>query len=382
MRQWQALAVAVLLFGGARDALAQQSRITLVDDTARREFLITIGPVDLPLPAQHGQGGDGAHGGHGGNGHNGHPGQDRSHGDPHAAHAPVLPPIEEVVIPYAVYLHGFSYRIVDGHGRELSADVLHHLNVIMPDNRELFLPISQRLLAFGKETGAQSVPADEIGVPVRDGQRLTVAAMLHNPTSEAHEGVSIQVRLEYVRASDQQPHLVAYPFQMDVGFPTGDKDVDLPPGRSVFTWEGSPAIPGKILAIGGHVHEFAERVALVDATTGKELWRGLPRYDDAGKVTGVTVEAFDEDSAIVLDPSHTYRVVATYRNPTRATLYSGGMGVLGGVFLPDEGAVWPAADSSDRLYRLDRLHYLREVRGRFEQIVRVVEGGQAGARAP
>lgn len=373
------MAVAVFLFGGARDASAQQARGKLVDDTTRREFLITIGPVDLALPAQHGHGRHGRHGGHGGDGHNGH---DRSLSDPHAAHAPVLPPIEEVVVPHAIYLHGFSYRIVDGHGRELSADVLHHLNVIMPDNRELFLPISQRLVAFGKETGAQSFPADEIGIPVRGGQRLTVAAMLHNPTGQAHEAVSVEVRLEYVPASDQQPRLVAFPFQMDVGFPTGDKDVDLPPGRSVFTWEGSPAIPGKILAIGGHLHELAERIGLVDVTTGKELWRGLPRYDDAGRMTGVTVEAFDEDSAIALDPSHTYRVVATYRNPTRATLYSGGMGVLGGVFLPAEGAVWPAADSSDRLYRLDRLHYRREVRGRFEQIGRAAEGGQAGAQAP
>jgi hypothetical protein len=292
----------------------------------------------------------------------------------------VFPPIGEVVLPYGVYLHGFSYRIVDGQSRELPTDVLHHLNVIMPDNRELFLPISQRLLAFGKETGAQSVAADEIGVPIRGGQRLTVAAMLHNPTGVAHEGVSIEVRLEYVRASDQQPRLVAFPFQMDVGFPTGDKDVDLPPGRSTFTWEGRPAIRGRILAISGHLHELAVDVALLDVTTGKNLWLGLPSLDDAGKVTGVTVQAFDEDSAMVLDPSHTYRVVARYRNPTRDTLYAGGMGVLGGVFLPDDAADWPAADPSDRLYRLDRLHYLREVRGRFEQIVRLVESGQAGVR--
>lgn len=111
-------------------------------------------------------------------------------------------------------------------------------------------------------------------------------------------------------------------------------------------------------------------------------WRGVPSHDDAGKVTGVTVQVFDEDSAIVLDPSHTYRVVARYRNPTRDTLYAGGMGVLGGVFLPDEGAEWPSADPSDHLYALDRLHYLRKVRGRFQDLVRAVESGLAADARP
>jgi hypothetical protein len=372
---------AVLLFGAAREAGAQQSRITLVDDAARTEFLIRVGPVDLPLPPHDGHGTHGAGGGQGDGGHHAHANV-QSNGAPHGAHAAVFPPIEEVVIPYAAYLHGFSYRIVDGRGKELPTDVLHHLNVIMPDSRELFLPISQRLVAFGKETGAQSVPADEIGVPVRIGQRLAVAAMLHNPTGEAYEGVTIEVRLAYSRASDQTPELVVYPFQMDIGFPTGDKDVDLPPGRSTFAWEGSPAIPGRILAIGGHLHEYGLELELLDVTTRKRLWQGLPRYDTAGKLTGVTVEVFDEESAIVLDPSHTYRIVARYRNPTRATLYGGGMGVVGGVFLPDETAEWPMADPSDRLYRLDRQHYMREVRGRFEQIVRAVESEQRDERGP
>lgn len=369
MRQWQALAFIALLVGGAREAAAQQTQITLRDDTARSEFLITVGPVDLPLPGHAGQGGHGAHGGH------------RAHADPHAAHAPVFPPIDEVVIPYDAYIHGFSYRVLGGDGRELPTEVLHHLNLIMPDDRELFLPVSLRLLAMGKETGAQSMDPTELGVPVRHGQRLVVAAMLHNPTIQAHRSVSVEVRLEYVRATAQRPRLVAYPWQMDIGFPTGDKDVDLPPGRSTFAWEGRPAIAGRILAIGGHLHEYAVKIEVVDVTTGRQLWQGVPTYDKAGTVTGVTVEIFDEDSARALDPSHTYRVVATYRNPTRKTLHGGGMGVVGGVFLPDESATWPAADPADPLYRLDRRHYMREVRGRFDQIARAAQGAPAQAQA-
>jgi hypothetical protein len=371
--RWHGLAVVALLAGGAREAAAQ-SRITLHDDTARAEFLITVGPVDLPLSRGT------AHEGHDVSGHHAHGGGGGGT-DAHAAHAPVFPPIDEVLIPRDGYLHGFSYRVLDGEGRELPTAVLHHLNLILPDSRELFLPISLRLLAMGRETGAQSMDPLEIGVPVRGGQRVTVAAMLHNPTGQAHTGVSVEVRLEYVRA-DQRPRLLAYPFQMDIGFPAGDKDVDLPPGRSVFAWEGSPAIAGRIMAIGGHLHDYAVQIELVDVTTGQRLWQGLPTHDRTGTLTGVTVEGFDEEDAIVLDPAHTYRVVATYRNPTQQTLYAGGMGVVGGVFLPDDAARWPAADSSDRLYRLDRMHYLRQLRGRYDQITAVANAEPARGRAP
>ncbi|MBT8401098.1 MAG: hypothetical protein KJO98_11525, partial [Rhodothermia bacterium] len=46
----------------------------------------------------------------------------------------------------------------------------------------------------------------------------------------------------------------------------------------------------------------------------------------------------------------------------------GGMGLLGGVFIPDDSNEWPSANASDELYQVDRLHYLREVRGSYEMI--------------
>jgi hypothetical protein len=353
MNEWRVWIVLGLLAGAPGLATGQQSQVALRDETAGSELVITIGAVDLPVS------GHGSHGGHGG------PMMED-------AHAPVFPPIDAVEIPHRMYLHGFSYRILDGRGRELPVEILHHLNLIMPDNRELFLPISHRLLAMGKETGEQEVPGGVIGVPVKAGQHIVVAAMLHNPTREAHEGVSVEVRLKY---ETQRPDVEVFPFQLDIGFPAGDKSVDLPPGRSVFAWEGSPAIPGDILVVGGHLHEHAEKIELKDVTTGETLWTGLPSFNADGDIIGVTVDIFDDESAIRLDPAHSYRVVATYNNPMADTLVDGGMGVVAGVFSPAEGAEWPEADTGDRLYRIDRLHYMREVRGRYDEIVRMIEEG-------
>jgi hypothetical protein len=58
-------------------------------------------------------------------------------------------------------------------------------------------------------------------------------------------------------------------------------------------------------------------------------------------------------------PDHRYRVTVQYVNPTGRVLAGGGMGVVGGLFIPDRGVAWPAADTVDSLYRVDYAHYMR-----------------------
>jgi hypothetical protein len=43
------------------------------------------------------------------------------------------------------------------------------------------------------------------------------------------------------------------------------------------------------------------------------------------------------------------------------------MGVVAGVFLPSGD--WPATDTANELYSLDRKHYMREVHGNLETIL-------------
>lgn len=349
----------------ARATAAQESTTRLMNEAANSEFLLTIGPVDLPVAAM-----EPAEAGHHGAGEG---------EDPHAVHGgAVFPRVETVRFPISAYLYGFSYEVVDGSGRALPVEVLHHLNLINPDHRELFLPISQRMLAVGKETGSQSMPWLLLGYPVPEGTPMVVAAMLHNPTGEAHTGVEIRVRLKYVKAGRPWPLFNVYPFQFDVAFPAGDKSFDLPPGRSEWSYEASPAIEGRIMAIGGHMHENAESIKFEDVTEGKVIWEGFPIQDEHGNLTGVTLGRLYRTLGAKIYRDRVYRVTVTYSNPTGDTLYAGGMGVVGGVFLPSGGGMWPRADEADQLYALDRMHYMREVRGTFDEIAGLDNQQSAG----
>ncbi len=315
------------------------------------ELVIRTQPVDLPM--HHGQ-----------------------HGHEHQG---VFPPVGTVTIPVSGYIHAFDYSVRNGDGQEIPRATLHHFNVIDPARRELFLPISRRLLAAGQETGEQKLPWFVLGIPVTQGQELVVSAMLHNPTGSPHQDVSLEIRMSYIPSGRPWPLFDVYPFQIDVAFPAGDKSFDLPEGKFSKSWEGSPGVAGRIVGIGGHLHKHATHLTLEDVSSSEVLWTGYPIYADDGSLSSVTSEVLLSQLGIPVDPSHTYRVTVHYDNPTGDVIEDGGMGLLGGVFIPDESSEWPSADASDELYRVDRLHYLREVRGSYEMIAdsEILDHGKA-----
>ena len=320
--------------------------VRLIDDENEGVFRLRIGPVDIPEASQ-------------GGGHH---------------HHGVLPEPKTVRFPKSVNLTGFNYRVIDGSGEELPTDILHHMNVIKPQYRELFLPISQRMLALGNETGAQSLPGFLFGHPIKEGTEVVVSAMLHNPVGPRLDDVTVEVELDYVEGNRPWPLWHIYPFQLDVQFPVGEKAFDLPPGPSEFSYEGSPALEGRIAAVGSHLHDYAESIRLDDVTSGEMIWEGYPVKDEAGSVTGVTVGRLYKEFGKKIYPDHVYRVTVRYNNPTPDTLQHGGMGVVAGAFVPSNVEAWPRADTSNDLYRLDRQHYLRKVSGTYEELLARMSG--------
>src|SRR5207253_764205 len=178
-------------------------------------------------------------------------------------HALAQPPVATLEIPSDGYIHGFRVAVVDSAGRELSDELIHHFNLIDPDHRELFLPISRRLLAAGHETGA--------------------------------------VRL-----------------------------------------------PGLLI-------EF------VDVTAGQVIYRAVPIADSVGHIHSVPISRLYGWTRLGahIAPDHRYRVTVYYDNPTGQAVPDGGMGVVGGLFVPDRGVEWPPADRTDSLYQQDYRHYMR-----------------------
>src|ERR1041384_3400088 len=320
--------------------------------TSQHEIVIELAPVDVPAGMTHhdamamGSGMQGMGGGH-------HQMEE--------AHFPAYPPVMGVDLPLSGWMSAFRIELVDAQGHPLPSALLHHYNLIDPNHRELFLPISRRVLAAGSETGPVKMSRWLLGARCAQGERLIASAMLHNPTPQSYTGVRTRLILTYTDDGHWWPLVKAYPWQFDVAFPVGDKSFDLPPGRSAKSYEGSPAVPGKIVGIGGHVHDHAVPLDLLDVTSGDTLWTAKPITDSTGRVVGMPIKKFFRLTGIgvAIVPAHRYRVTVTYDNPTGAVLPQGGMGVVAGLYKPASGTTWPVADFSDSLYVQDLRHALR-----------------------
>ena len=254
--------------------------------------------------------------------------------------------------PLDAWVHGFRLELTDARGRPVPRSVLHHIDTTRPAARDLFLPVAQRFVALGSETGPQNLPAWLAGVRIYRGEPLLVSTMLHNPTATAYTGVRVRLILAYART---RPLYEVAGFRLDVMFPTGPMEYDLPPGRTVRSWEGSPQVPARILALTGHLHRYAEWIELRDVTTGAVLWRARPRVNAVGDVTGMPVSLLRWGLGQTVFSSHRYRVTASYWNPTGARISEGAMAKVAGIFTPARPL--SPVDVHDPMYQTD-LRYL------------------------
>jgi hypothetical protein len=258
-----------------------------------------------------------------------------------------------VAMPVDGWLQSVTVDLVDSSGRVLPRELIHHLNVIAPERRELFSPIMLRIGAAGPETPPIELPS-VLGFRVRPGDSVLVTAMLHNGTARPHDDVRVRVRLGYTPAADMRPPpLSIFPFYLDVMPPAGVHAYDLPPGHSERYWQGRPAVAGRVLAVGGHLHRYGVALRFEDVTAHELLWKARPVIDSSGEVRAMPTEKFLWRLGIPLRPDHVYRLTAVYDNPTGRMIPDGAMGTLGGVFLPARGTTWARVERSDPQYQLD-----------------------------
>ncbi len=312
-----------------RGSGSEASGARIFTDAGRGALVIELAPMDLPANTPH--------------------------------HMIAQPPVATLEIPATGYLYGFRVEVVDSAGHVLPDELIHHFNLIDPDHRELFLPISRRLLAAGHETGQIRLPWLLFGLPLERGEHVVASAMVENLTPSAYQGARVRLVMNFVPRGRPWPLFPASPWQMDVAFPVGDKSFLLPPGRSARSYEGSPAVPGKIVGLGGHMHDYGRLIEFTDVTTGEVIYHTAPVADSAGRIESVPISLLYGWTrlGVRIVPAHRYRVTVAYDNPTGRAIPDGGMGVVGGLFVPDGGMPWPAADRSDSLYQQDHRHYMR-----------------------
>ena len=297
---WVVPLLSVLLFQTLPDPA-----VSVRVDSSRREVIVAAGPFTV-----------------GGGGHH-----------EHSSHGVILLPFRW---PVGGWLRGAAIEITDGHGKRLSPGLLHHLNIINVERRQVVQAAYERLLAVGQETGDLMLPAG-VGVPVADQSRLALLVAWDHMAPGDLGAVDLKIRFRWLPSNTVPQPVAVLPFPLDVGFDAATSDAyDLPPGPSERQFEFTVGPAGRILAIGGHLHDHGVSIRLEESGSGKVLVELRPEIDRAGRVISMPTRIPGASGdGILLRAGRSYRVVARYDNPTGGVLVDGAMGLLVGIFAPD-----------------------------------------------
>ena len=252
------------------------------------------------------------------------------------------------VWPEQGWFYGFHVSTLDGHGAPMPRDLIHHFTLLNFDRRTLFDPFAERL-ASARYENEDVVAPKTLGAPLARGTRMGLYMMWFNDHPDTVKGVYVKLTLLYMPANIQPPPTSALPVVMDVDlFPGADDMYPVPPGKQVRTRIFRFPIAGRILAAGGHLHEYGSYVRLEDSVTGKVLVDLRPVLDAHGQMLGMTRKLFGvTGEGLRIQADHPYRLTAAYDNTTSDTLHEA-MGELMAIFSADDFSQWPKMDYANK----------------------------------
>jgi hypothetical protein len=304
--------------------------VSVTVDSSRHELTVTSGPFDLPnMP----------------------PMEDHAMMDLGMSHDTKL---QRFRWPVDGWFRGFRVELVDGAGRSVPAHVIHHMIMVNFSRRQLLYAAAERLMGIGTETGEVSVPKT-IGIPMKPGMDLGMYIAWHNDTGKDLEGVQLKLTMLWTPKNQNPPPVNALPIYMDVNLTVGGTNTfDVPAGKSSKAYEFTLPTSGRLLGVGGHMHDYGTRVRLEDAETGKVLTQVVAERAPDGKLIKVSRKLFGvSGKGLKLKANHRYRVVGEYDNPTGEMRVKGAMASMVGLFVPDDMRRWPAIDARDPIYQRD-----------------------------
>jgi hypothetical protein len=206
------------------------------------------------------------------------------------------------------------------------------------------------------------------------GMKLGMYVAWHNDTGKDLEGVFLKLTMLWTPKNQNPQPVNSLPIYMDVNLTVGGSNTfDVPPGKSSKAYEFSLPVGGRLLGVGGHMHDYGVGVRLEDVETGKVVTRIVATRDTNGKLIKVSRKLYGvSGDGLKLKANHKYRVVGEYDNPTGEVLVKGAMAHMVGLFVPDDMGKWPRIDPADATYQRD----LASLQVRGEDVAG--DGGHAG----
>lgn len=314
--------------------MAAQTATTQVDES-KHEVAFVVGPFDVPAV-------DARKGAH----------EQMGHGAMQMEHEESVRTLYRFEWPVDGYAKAFRVEIRDAKGKLLPRSLLHHVIGVNIDRRQFIYPATERLFGLGKETEAIVLPG-KLAVPLERGDRLGYYVAWHNDTGRDYSGVTVRVILNWVPATAARNLISVLPLWLDVDNEVGGTNTyDLVPGRSSKPFEFVAPLDGRILGIGGHLHDYGVAMRLEDAESGATLVRLQATKDARGRIQSMA-RKFYAFNAIRLRAGHRYRVVAEYDSPLDHTVVNGAMGHIAAVFAPEDVRRWPEIDPTNSEFKKD-----------------------------
>ena len=284
--------------------VSKTAKLTVKDDAAAQAMTLRVGPVALP-----------------------------SHSD-HSAVA--QPPDLFLTIPFDGWLTAYHPRLTDEQGHPLPNKLLHHAafwNTGRPD----FLCTNKEEHIFGAGGEMNDWPAiPGYGYRIHKGDRIRISAMFANPSAKSYSAVFLEVRMEYRVAGGDAPKLQdVYPAWFDV-MHCGNSGYDLAPGLSMKTGQFRMRYAGKLLGVGGHLHDYGQWLVLRNVTTKEPIATLGANVDAHGQVVSMPIESFASRGGFPLKAGDVIEVTDAYNNTSGKKIPEGAMGIVVGYFLPDD----------------------------------------------
>lgn len=302
-------------------AVASDSTVHIRVDSARREVVISAGPVTVPAMTLYA----------------------------HHAKEEYL----SVAWPVSGWVRGYRIDLVDSSGKQLPRELLHHVGMVNLARRQLAYPIAERLFASAQETKPVVLPAS-MGVPLTGNEEMVLYYALVNPGQTELSGVVVQVTILWTPANSRGVTDVL-PLVANAKDESAESiSFDVKPGVSSTSAEFTIPVSGYVRALGGHLHDYGVELRLEDAESNKVLARLGTNRTSEGLLRDVEQTTFRlKRRGLRLEANHRYRVVAVYDNPTCHTIQEGAMGLVVGAFIPDDLRGVQRVDTTDRVFQRD-----------------------------
>lgn len=279
------------------------------NDEAERVFTLRLGPLRLP-----------------------------AHAGMNVAQAPDL----AWTVPLDAWFVAYRPALVDASGKTLPGRLLHHVAVYDTSHSNYLCPKQPEHIfgAGGEMTVWPATPG--LGYRVQKGDRILVATMFHNDEAVSYPQTYLEIKIRYQPVESGGPSLVAVrPVWFDV-MGCGESAYDLKPGRNVTTGDFKLATSGKLIGVGGHMHDYGQQIVLEDATRNQTIATLNSKLDPEGRLISIPIVIFAATGGLDLPKGDDIRVTAVYDNPTGKYLHDGAMGIAVGYLIPEDGSENPA----------------------------------------